>query len=83
MILTEIFKKPLKIRAFQVFTIDLQTFLNIINTAYSLFTVMKSLKNKWNVNLQILNVVVLSSFWDIERKFTFVNSWDIVVKSFL
>jgi hypothetical protein len=37
-------KKPIKIRIFGEINIDLQIFLRIINMAYSLFAVLKSLK---------------------------------------
>lgn len=43
LIFVENLQKPLAVKAFNVFTIDLQTFLNIINTAYSLFAVLRTL----------------------------------------
>jgi hypothetical protein len=45
-IFMENLKKPIKVQAFEVFSIDLENFLKIINMAYSLFAVLKSLKNK-------------------------------------
>jgi hypothetical protein len=46
MIIMERLKQPCKVAAFGVFTINLQTFQRIINMAYSLFTAMKTLKEK-------------------------------------
>jgi hypothetical protein len=45
LIVMERLKHPFKVRAFGVFTINLDTFLNIINMAYSLFTAMKTVLN--------------------------------------
>jgi hypothetical protein len=45
LIVMERLKHPFKVRAFGVFTINLDTFLNIINMAYSLFTAMKAVQN--------------------------------------
>jgi hypothetical protein len=43
MIFKERLKQPLQVTAFGVFQISLQTFLSIINMAYSLFTALRAL----------------------------------------
>jgi hypothetical protein len=45
-IFMERLKRPSKVAAFGVFPINLETFLSIINMAFSLFTAMKALKDK-------------------------------------
>jgi hypothetical protein len=45
-IFMERLKRPSKVAAFGVFPINLETFLSIINMAFSLFTAMKSLKDE-------------------------------------
>jgi diketogulonate reductase-like aldo/keto reductase len=39
-------KKPMKISAFGVFNINLENFLRIINSAYSLYAVLKQMNTK-------------------------------------
>jgi hypothetical protein len=46
MIFLECLKRPLKVSAFGVFPINLETFLNIFNMAYSLLTLLKSMKDE-------------------------------------